>query len=81
MLRDPNPSMLRHAIDRGVGVVSTLAETLPVLQQLQELLQTQRGRMIRLSDWFRPKTAETLPQNPRSTRPVPDEPEPAKPWQ
>jgi len=81
MLRDPNPSMQRHAIDRGVGVVSTLAETLPVLQQLQELLQTQRGRMIRLSDWFRPKTAETLPQNPRSTRPVPDEPEPAKPWQ
>lgn len=78
MLRDPNPTMQQHALDRGVGVVATLAETLPILQQLHELLQTQRGRMIRLSEWFRPKTSETLPQNPRSTRPIPDEPAPAK---
>ncbi len=79
MLRDPNPTMRQHAIDRGVGVVATLAETLPILQQLHELLHTQRGRMIRLSEWFRPKTSEMLPQNPRSTRPLPDESEPAKP--
>jgi deoxypyrimidine-specific 5' nucleotidase type C protein (NT5C) len=79
MLRDPNPTMQRHAVDRGVGVVATLAETLPILQQFYELLQTQRGRMIRLSEWFRPKTSETLPQNPRSTRPIPDESQPAKP--
>jgi hypothetical protein len=79
MLRDANPSMQQHAIDRGVGVVSTLAETLPVLLQLHELLHTQRGKMIRLSEWFRPKSTETLPSNPRSTRPIPDEPEPAKP--
>ena len=78
MLRDPNPSMRQHAIERGVGVVSTLGETLPILQQLQELLQSQRGKMIRLSEWFRPTTTETLPQNPRSTRPIPDQPTPAK---
>jgi len=78
MLRDPNPSMQQHAMDRGVGVVTTLAETLPILQQLHELLQTQRGKMIRLSEWFRPKTVETLPLNPRSTRPLPDETTPVK---
>ena len=72
MLRDPNPAMQQHAIDRGVGVVSTLAETLPILQQLHELLQSQRGKMIRLSEWFRPKASETLPQNPRTVRPIPD---------
>jgi hypothetical protein len=72
MLRDPNPAMRQHAIDRGVGVVSTLAETLPILQQLDELLRNQRGKMIRLSDWFRPKSAETLPHNPRHVRPLPD---------
>jgi len=72
MLRDPNPAMRQHAIDRGVGVVSTLGETLPILQQLEELLRSQRGKMIRLSDWFRPKNAETLPHNPRTVRPLPD---------
>ena len=79
MLRDPNPTMRQHAIDRGVGVVASLAESLPVLQQLHELLLSQRGRMIRLSEWFRPKTEETLPKNPRDVRPVPDAPTSAKP--
>jgi hypothetical protein len=59
--------------------VSTLAETLPILQQFHELLQHQRGKMIRLSEWFRPKSSERLPSNPRSTRPIPDEPAPANP--
>jgi uncharacterized HAD superfamily protein len=79
MLRDTNRAMQQHATDRGVGVVSTLADTLPILQQLHELLQSQRGKMIRLSDWFRPKATETLPHNPRSTRPIPDGSEAAKP--
>lgn len=79
MLRDPNRAMHQHAIERGVGVVSTLAQTLPILQQLHELLQGQRGKMIRLSEWFRPQTTETLPPNPRVSRPLPDESEPAKP--
>jgi hypothetical protein len=79
MLRDPNPTMQQHAMDRGVGVVSSLAETLPILQQLHELLQNQRGKMIRLSEWFRPKASEMLPQNPRTVRPIPDNPGPAKP--
>jgi hypothetical protein len=72
MLRDPNPPMRQHAIDRGVGVVSALAETLPILRQLDDLLRNQRGRMIRLSDWFRPRNADTLPHNPRSVRPLPE---------
>jgi len=76
MLRDPGATMREHATDRGVGVVSTLGETLPILERLHELLQTQRGKMIRLSDWFRPKTGEGLPHNPRFTRPIPDQPPP-----
>ena len=79
MLRDPNPSMRQHAMDRGVGVVSTLAETTPILQQLHDVLEHQRGRMIRLSEWFRPRAAETLPQNPRTVRPIPASPTEAKP--
>jgi hypothetical protein len=78
MLRDPVPTMRQHAIERGVGVVSTLRETLPILQQLHDLLQSHRGKMIRLSEWFRPKTTEGLPHNPRFTRPIPDEPASSK---
>jgi uncharacterized HAD superfamily protein len=74
MLRDPNPTLQQHAIDRGVAVVSSLEETLPILLQLHELMQSQRGRMLRLSEWFRPRTADTLPHNPRVVHPVPDPP-------
>lgn len=71
MLRDANPTMRKHATDRGVGVVASLAETMPILLQLHELIRSQRGRMIRLSEWFRPQAADTLPHSPRVVRPLP----------
>jgi len=74
MLRDPNPTLRQHAIDRGVGVVSSLADTLPILLKLHEVMQGQRGKMLRLSEWFRPRAADTLPQSPRVVHPVPDPP-------
>jgi len=74
MLRDPNDTVRQHAIDRGVGVVSSLAEMRPVLTRLHDALQNRRGRLLRLTDWFRPAAA-TLPPNPRALRPIPD-----KPW-
>jgi hypothetical protein len=79
MLRETNPAMRQHAIDRGVGVVSSLAETMPILRQLHQLLRSQRGRMIRLSEWFSPKAHDTLPHNPRATRPLPGPPTATKP--
>jgi hypothetical protein len=79
MLRDPDPRMEKHAMDRGVGVVASLADTIPILLQLHQLLRSQRGRMIRLSEWFRPKADETLPHSPRVVRPLPVSPVPAKP--
>ena len=72
MLRDPDPAMQQHAIDRGVGVVSNLAETMPILLRMHELIRSQRGRMLRLSEWFRPKPTDTLPHSPRVVRPLPE---------
>ena len=76
MLRDDNPRHDAEACDRsGRGRRSSLAETTPILLQLHQLIRSQRGRMIRLSEWFRPvKTVETLPHSPRVTRAVPDPP-------
>jgi hypothetical protein len=71
MLRDRNPTMQKHATDRGVGVVASLAETMPILQQLDHLIRGQRGRMLRLTEWFRPSPADTLPHSPRVVHPVP----------
>jgi hypothetical protein len=73
MLRQPDLAMQQHASDRGIGVVTTLADALPVLEGLHELLPARRGRLLRLADWFSPKTAETLPHNPRTVRPLPEE--------
>jgi hypothetical protein len=61
-----------HATARGIGVVSTLVDALGVIERLHDLLPHKRGRLLRLTDWFLTHAeAHTLPQNPRSVRPVP----------
>ena len=73
MLREPDAAMQQHASDRGIGVVSSLADTLPVLERLHELLPARQGRLLRLADWFSRRRDDTLPYNPRATRPLPKE--------
>ena len=72
MLRDPDPTLAGHATDRGIGVVSCLAETLPAVARLHEILPTRIGKPVRLMDWFFKKPDETLPLNPRVERPLPE---------
>lgn len=73
LLRNGDKTSRDHAIDRGIGVVSTFAETLAILERLHELLPTRRGRLLRLADWFKPSDQPgALPQNPRIERPLPD---------
>jgi len=72
MLREPDPTLTKIATDRGIGVVSCLAETFPVVQCFQEVLPTRVGKPLRLMDWFFRKPNETLPLNPRKERPLPD---------
>lgn len=70
--RDGEPKARKHAMDRGIGVVTTLAEALVAIERLNEVLPTRRGRLLRLADWFLPAPgADTLPQNPRMDRPLP----------
>ena len=70
--RSADDALRDHATSRGIGVVSTLAEAITVLENLQEVMAQKRGRLMRLADWFvRPAEVRTLPQNPRAVRPVP----------
>jgi hypothetical protein len=72
MQRAPDAAARDHATSRGIGVVATLAAALGVVERLQDLLPQKRGRLLRLTEWFSPSTeVQTLPQNPRSVRPVP----------
>jgi hypothetical protein len=72
MQRTPDNTLRGHAINRGIGVVPTLAEAVTMIERLHDVLPQKRGRMIRLSDWFsRPTEVQTLPDNPRAIRPVP----------
>jgi hypothetical protein len=74
MLRDPALRQMRdHAMSRGIGVVSSLEESLNVLEGLQDLLPHRRGRLMRLVDWFpgAKREGESLPLNPRIERPLP----------
>jgi hypothetical protein len=67
-------------MDRGIGVVRTLAQALPVLEHLHEEMPKRRGRLLRLADWFKPapNANDTLPHNPRLTRPLAERPRPEK---
>ena len=72
MLRSNDQAARDHAINRGIGVVSNLAEAISVLERLHEVLPSRRGRLMRLADWFTPSSdRERLPDNPRSVRPIP----------
>jgi hypothetical protein len=72
MQRTHDATARDHATSRGIGVVATLAAALEVVERLQEMLPQKRGRLLRLVDWFSPSTdVPTLPQNPRTVRPVP----------
>lgn len=73
MQRTHDTAARDNATSRGIGVVSTLADAIGVIERLQDLLPQKRGRLLRLTEWFSPNTAEvqTLPQNPRAVRPVP----------
>jgi hypothetical protein len=72
MQRTPDAVARDHATNRGIGVVATLADALGVIERLQVLLPQQRGRLLRLTEWFWPQAeAQPLPLNPRAVRPVP----------
>lgn len=72
MQRTPDKAARDQAIDRGIGVVSTLAEAVSIIERLHDVLPQKRGRMVRLSEWFSGTTeVQTLPQNPRTVRPIP----------
>jgi hypothetical protein len=55
MARGEEEQALRdHATSRGIGVVSNLAETIRVIERLQDILPARKGRLVRLMDWFTP---------------------------
>ena len=70
ILRDPPDSRAGEAAEaRGIGVVPTLARALDAVERLDELLNTRRGRLVRLADWFHvKKDPKTLPHDPRRRR-------------
>lgn len=70
LLRDrPDDATENHAVSRGIGVVSTLEESLDVLEHLHSVLRERKGRLQRLADWFRPAPkAPGLPTHPDPRR-------------
>ena len=72
MLRSADNAARDHAANRGIGVVSSVAEALTVLERLDDVLPQKRGRLMRLAEWFTPVAEmKPLPANPRAIRPIP----------
>lgn len=77
VLRDESSRVERdRAISRGIGVVTSLEETLNVLERLHTVIPARRGKLLRLMDWFPGATGsgDTLPLNPREGRAIPTPP-------
>jgi hypothetical protein len=60
----------RQTATHGIGIVGSLEEALDVLVGAHEVLVSQRGRLLRLLDWFRPSVPST-DRLPPPTRPLP----------
>ena len=75
LLRDTAKQPTRdQATSQGIGVVSTLAEALDAIEQLDTIVGSKSGALARLKNWFSVATDEhnpVLPKNPRETRPLP----------
>lgn len=70
LLRARDQQAIRqHAINRGIGVVSSLEEALDVLERAQDVLVERRGRLNRLVDWFQTHREGSLPLKPEGPRP------------
>ena len=75
LLRAGEPPAARaHAQTRGIAVVSTLAETVDLVQRLHDILPQQRGRLMRLADWFGRSDKQPPALNPTHERPAPTAP-------
>jgi hypothetical protein len=74
LARDQGSADRDGAINRGIGVVGTLREAIDVLERLQEVIASRRGRLLRLIDWFPGSRRDEpqLPMDPRTGRPVRD---------
>ena len=42
-----------HATARGIGTVAQLEEAVDVLTRLEEVIEHRRGKLLRLTDWFK----------------------------
>lgn len=72
MLRDVRQSAVSaQATSRGIGVVSSFRDALRVMQRLHEILPQRKGRLARLTDWFRSgeDQSSSVPLDPRPFRP------------
>jgi hypothetical protein len=72
VLRTDDAAVRQQASNRGIGVVSTLADAINIVERLHDVLPQKRGRLMRLAEWFTPaEEKQTLPLNPRLVRPIP----------
>lgn len=58
VLRRDDSTVRDQALARGVGVVSTLAAAIDVVEQFEEARRATSGRLSRLADWFKPSKHE-----------------------
>lgn len=73
LLRSGDKAIEKHALERGIGVVPTLEESIDIVERLHALLPGRSGKLMRLAEWFSPRNApaEPLPHDPRTARPLP----------
>jgi hypothetical protein len=68
LLRKDDATVREQAQARGIGVVTTLAAAIDVIEQFEEVKRTASGRLSRLADWFKPSKheQERLPMDARA---------------
>lgn len=68
LLRDANQALATQASERGIGVATSLEETLNVIEGLHQARVERKGRLQRVSEWFQPRAAPLQAERPDPDR-------------
>ena len=68
LMRERGAQLEAQALERGIGVVRSLADAIDAMLTLDQMQDEQKGRLQRLTDWFVPRGSDRIEASPDRDR-------------
>ena len=68
LMRERGAQLEAQALERGIGVVRSLADAIDAMLTLDQMQEERKGRLQRLTDWFVPRGSDRIEASPDRDR-------------